>query len=127
MCALLPMHDLESFFWVLFWICIYREGSTINDRIVLRFEKWWYMDNEELIDAKQEVVHDEDEFLRIAEENFTTYHKPLTPCLNRLRKAVFPRGEKRNGSDMRLYHDMQEILGEAQTDPRVRHEPEGRR
>ncbi|KAL8380591.1 hypothetical protein RB595_005050 [Gaeumannomyces hyphopodioides] len=32
------MHDLESFFWVLFWICIHYEGPD-QDRIVPRFEK----------------------------------------------------------------------------------------
>jgi hypothetical protein len=113
------MHDLESFFWVLFWICIYHEGSTIKHRIVLRFEKWWYMDKEELVKKKQEVVRDEDEFLRTARENFTTYHQPLIPWLNRLRKMVFPGGATWNGPDKRLYHYMEEILKEAQTDPMV--------
>ncbi|PVI02129.1 hypothetical protein DM02DRAFT_509512, partial [Periconia macrospinosa] len=43
------MHDLESFFWVFFWICIHYNGS--QERVVPQFEKWNYADTEEL--AKQ--------------------------------------------------------------------------
>ena len=31
------MHDLELFFWVLFWICIHYNGPD-KDRVVLQFE-----------------------------------------------------------------------------------------
>ncbi|KAF2627240.1 hypothetical protein BU25DRAFT_459022 [Macroventuria anomochaeta] len=40
------MHDLKSFFWVLFWICIHYDGQ--QERIVPRFDKWNYLDAEEL-------------------------------------------------------------------------------
>jgi Fungal protein kinase len=33
------MHDLESFFWVIFWICIYYNGPNEKSRVVPRFEK----------------------------------------------------------------------------------------
>jgi hypothetical protein len=33
------MHDLESFFWVLFWICIHFNGPNETSRIVPRFDK----------------------------------------------------------------------------------------
>nr|KMM71460.1 hypothetical protein CPAG_07767 [Coccidioides posadasii RMSCC 3488] len=46
------MHDLESFFWVLFWICIHYEGPG-KGRVVKRFEKWNYMDTEDLAAAKK--------------------------------------------------------------------------
>lgn len=116
------MHDLESFFWVLFWICIYREGTSIQNRIVLPFEKWWYMDKEELVRAKQEIVRDEDDFLKTATENFTIYHQPLIPWLNRLRKMVFPEGLTWDAPNKRLYDDMRETLEEAQADPIVSEE-----
>jgi len=32
------MHDLESFFWVLFWICIYCNGPN-EERVVPQFDK----------------------------------------------------------------------------------------
>ncbi|RSL75554.1 hypothetical protein CEP52_017844 [Fusarium oligoseptatum] len=36
------MHDLESFFWVLFWICIHYDGPG-EDRVVQEFDKWNYL------------------------------------------------------------------------------------
>ena len=45
------MHDLESFFWVLFWICIYYNGLNEESRVP-RFEKWNYVDMEELAEIK---------------------------------------------------------------------------
>lgn len=32
------MHNLESFFWVLLWICIHYNGS--QEKVVPRFDKW---------------------------------------------------------------------------------------
>jgi serine/threonine protein kinase len=46
------MHDLESFFWVLFWICIHYEGPG-QERVVPRFDKWNFVkDMEELAGMK---------------------------------------------------------------------------
>ena len=42
------MHSLESFFWVLFWICIHY-GEPNKGRTVLQSEKWNYSDTEELV------------------------------------------------------------------------------
>src|SRR2546423_7049356 len=35
-------HDLESFFWVLFWICVHYSSPNEESRVVPRFEKWNY-------------------------------------------------------------------------------------
>jgi hypothetical protein len=40
------MHDLESFFWVIFWICIHYDGSA-KDVGATEFEKWNYVNMEE--------------------------------------------------------------------------------
>ncbi|KMU76963.1 hypothetical protein CISG_06005 [Coccidioides immitis RMSCC 3703] len=61
------MHDLESFFWVLFWICIHYEGPG-KGRVVKRFEKWNYMDTEDLAAAKKGVIDHEKDFLRTIED-----------------------------------------------------------
>ncbi|KAH7237825.1 hypothetical protein B0J15DRAFT_553838, partial [Fusarium solani] len=45
------MHDLESFFWVLFWICIHYNGPGEN-RVVQEFDKWNYIDMKELAKLK---------------------------------------------------------------------------
>ncbi|PGG99671.1 hypothetical protein AJ79_08445 [Helicocarpus griseus UAMH5409] len=85
------MHDLESFFWVLFWICIHYDGPG-KGRVVEHFEEWNYVNTKTLADEKKGVVSDEGGFLRTAEENFTPYYQPLAPWVNRLRRIVFPDG-----------------------------------
>ncbi|UPX14891.1 uncharacterized protein EKO05_0005362 [Ascochyta rabiei] len=102
------MHDLESFFWVLFWICVHYNGE--QERIVRRFDKWNYLDAEELAGSKKGVVDDERDFLKIARTNFTPYYQALIPCVNRLRRKVFPNGERWRDPSPQLYFGMREIL-----------------
>jgi hypothetical protein len=110
------MHDLESFFWVLFWICIHCKGPD-EHRVVERFDKWNYIDTEELAQQKKGQVSHEGDFIRTAKENFTPYYQPLIPWVNRLRKAVFPNGGRWEREDRGLYIRMRQILQEAQKDP----------
>ncbi|KAK0704195.1 hypothetical protein B0T21DRAFT_397094 [Apiosordaria backusii] len=98
------MHDLESFFWVLFWICIHCKGPN-EHRVVARFDKWNYIDTEELAEQKKGQVSHEGDFIRTAKENFTPYYQPLIPWVNRLRKAVFPNGGRWEREDRGLYSD----------------------
>ena len=106
------MHDLESFFWVMFWICIHYEGPG-NGRIVPRFDKWNYVETEELADSKKGAISDEGDFLRSANEYFTDYYSPLIPCVNTLRKTVFPHGRRLTKEDSGLYDRMKEVLQHA--------------
>jgi hypothetical protein len=108
------MHDLESFFWVLFWICIHYDGPNGEDRVVPRFEKWNYVDIEELAGMKKGVVDDEGDFLETAEEHFTVYYNPLIPWVNKLRRVLFPGGGRWKRSNPSLYSDMTAILQVAQ-------------
>jgi len=39
------MHDLESFFWVLFWICIHSNEPN-ESQVVPRFDKWNFADTD---------------------------------------------------------------------------------
>ncbi|ROT39714.1 hypothetical protein SODALDRAFT_136435, partial [Sodiomyces alkalinus F11] len=112
------MHDLESFFWVLFWICIHYKGPG-EDTVVPRFEKWNYVDTKELAELKKGQVSHEGDFIRTAEENFTPYYQPLIPWVNRLRKAVFPNGGRWEGKEIGLYARMREIIREARKDQKV--------
>lgn len=112
------MHDLESFFWVLFWICIHYD-SRHEGRRVPRFEKWNFVDTEELASSKKGVIDDEEDFLKIAEENFTPYYRPLITWVNRLRRKVFPNGERWKKPEPRLYSSMKDVLREAQKDVKV--------
>ncbi|KAH6881086.1 serine/threonine-protein kinase Sgk2 [Thelonectria olida] len=112
------MHDLESFFWVLFWICIHCNGPD-EGRVIPRFEKWNYVDIEELAELKKGQVSHEGDFIRAAEENFTSYYRPLIPWVNRLRKVVFPNGRRWEREDRALYARMKEILQDARKDSKV--------
>jgi hypothetical protein len=109
------MHDLESFFWVIFWICIHYEGPG-NGRVVVRFDKWNFVDTEELAGMKKGEISDEADFVRSANEYFTDYYRPLVPYINTLRKAVFPNGRRWAKEDIGLYDRMKEILRDAQQD-----------
>ncbi|KAK4135944.1 hypothetical protein BT67DRAFT_461555 [Trichocladium antarcticum] len=74
------IHDLESFFWVLFWICIHYDGPVEG--------------TVELARLKKGEISNEGDFIKVAEENFTPYYKSMVPWVNRLRKAVFPNGRR---------------------------------
>jgi Fungal protein kinase len=110
------MHDLESFFWVLFWICIHYAGPNGESRVVKRFDKWNYADTEELAEIKKGVVVHEKDFIKMVTENFTRYYQPLIPWVNRLRKVVFPNGERWEKEDRMLYSQIKEVLQKAMQD-----------
>lgn len=113
------MHDLESFFWVLFWICIHCEGPD-ESRVVKQFDKWNYADTEELAKQKLGTVAMEAIFMKTISDNFTSYCKPLIPLSNKLRKVVFPRDTSWEREDETLYSQMREILQEWSSDGRLR-------
>ncbi|KLU93004.1 hypothetical protein MAPG_11943 [Magnaporthiopsis poae ATCC 64411] len=70
------MHDLESFFWVLFWICIHMEGPG-KGRVVDEFDQWNYAGTRMLTNIKIGEIADESKFVETAKEYFTPYHKPM--------------------------------------------------
>jgi hypothetical protein len=96
------MHDIESFFWVLFWICVHYDGPD-KTRVITEFDQWNYISMELLAKEKKGQVSDEGDFIRSAEENFTPYYQPLVPWINRLRKAVFPNGGRWKREDKGLH------------------------
>ncbi|KAK3312493.1 hypothetical protein B0H66DRAFT_608756 [Apodospora peruviana] len=112
------MHDLESFFWVLFWICVHYDGPD-ESRVIPEFDQWNYISMELLAMEKKGQVSHEGDFIRSAEENFTPYYQPLIPWINRLRKVVFPNGGRWEREDIGLYARMREIIEEARKDPKV--------
>ena len=66
---------------------------------------------------KKGEISDEADFVRSANEYFTVHYRPLIPCVNALRKAVFPYGRRWAKEDTGLYDRMTEILRGAQRDP----------
>lgn len=112
-------HDLESFFWVLFWICIHYSEPDKKARVVPQFEEWNYVDMEKLAKLKLGTISDEEIFLNTVKENFTLYYEPLIPWVNRLRRVVFPGGGRRKVEDRELFSLMKAVLGKARDDPQV--------
>lgn len=112
------MHDLESFFWVLFWICIHYDGPDVS-RVIPEFDQWNYISMELLAKEKKGQVSHEGDFIKSAEKNFTPHYQPLISWVNRLRKVVFPSGGRWEREDPGLYTRMREIIREARKDPKV--------
>ncbi|EFY93980.1 Protein kinase-like protein [Metarhizium robertsii ARSEF 23] len=112
------MHDLESFFWVLFWICIHYNGPD-DGKPVPRYENWNYVDTDDLAALKQGEITVEEDFLKRADKHFTSHYRPLIPWVNRLRRKVFPNGGRWMKLEPELYSSMKKILHDAQRDPRV--------
>lgn len=112
------MHDLESFFWVLFWICIHYDGPGRGTK-ASRFDKWNYVDPEELAEIKKGLVSHEGDFIKRTEENFTPYYQSLIPWVNRLRKDLIAGGRRWENEDTTLYSQMTEVFRAARQDRKV--------
>ncbi|KAI0865140.1 hypothetical protein F4860DRAFT_510303 [Xylaria cubensis] len=108
------MDDLESFFWVLLWICInYQAGGKMVKFNPL--DTWNYMADLDLIHAKLGVINKAAK----TEGYFTPYYQPLIRWVNELRKVVFPDNTTWVEEDQLLYARMIAVLQEAQKDPDV--------
>ncbi|KAF2804372.1 serine/threonine-protein kinase Sgk2 [Mytilinidion resinicola] len=109
------MHDLESFFWVLFWSCIHCTGPG-GQRRVSEFQAWNFESTENLAKIKAGSVLEEDKFSKEVDKNFATYCTPLIPCIKEMRKVVFPEGKRWLREDRQLYSRMKAVLQRARKD-----------
>ncbi len=114
------MDDLESIFWLLFWICIHYTGPNGVGRVVPEFESWNYEYTSRLAEIKLGTVSEERRFIRTVTKHFTPYFRPLIPWVNRLRKTVFPDGKTHEREDRELYSRMREVLRKAMDDHDVK-------
>ncbi|KAI1463748.1 uncharacterized protein F4812DRAFT_446286 [Daldinia caldariorum] len=112
------MHDLESFFWVLFWICIHYKGPGQEGKPT-KYENWNYENPESLATYKAGTISKESDFIRTMENNFTSYYQVLRPWVNRLRRVVFPNGGRWEGKNEVLYSQMRQVLSAGKNDPLV--------
>jgi hypothetical protein len=81
------MHDLESFFWVLFWLCVHWNGPDQN-RSRTEYESWNYKDTKELAEIKKGKVDKQDKFDKEVDENFTEDCRQFIPCVQALREET---------------------------------------
>lgn len=80
------VHDLQSFFWVLFWVCIHCTGPG-GQRRLSKFQAWNFETTENLAKIKTGSVLEEDKFGKEVKESVITYCKPLIPCNGELRRV----------------------------------------
>ncbi|KAL8993846.1 MAG: hypothetical protein Q9169_006043 [Polycauliona sp. 2 TL-2023] len=114
------MHDLESFFWVFFWICIHYAGlngkGEVKCKIVPEYEKWNYAGTKELANLKRGLVVEEADFNKTITD-FTLGCILLIPCIQELRKCIFPNGKRWPGENKELYSQTKAVLDKAREDP----------
>ena len=108
------MYDLESFFWVLFWLCVHWNGLG-QKRSKSEYESWNYKDTKELAMIKTGIVLEKDRFTEELDLNFTSYCRPLVPCIQQLHEVVFPEGKRWLTQDRQLYSQMKSVLENART------------
>nr|ODN88949.1 hypothetical protein L203_02355 [Cryptococcus depauperatus CBS 7841] len=111
------MHDLESFFWVLFWICIHYDGP--GKPISSKYDRWNYEEDSELAVLKAGTIVDENMFVATMFSSFTPFYKPLIPLMNEIRKKVFPNDKRWETENRGLYSLIKEILAKGQKDPEI--------
>jgi serine/threonine protein kinase len=103
------MHDLESFFWVLFWVCVHWNGPG-RSRSKTQYDSWNYEPTQKLAEIKKGKVDEEDKFTEEVEREFTAQCRLLIPCIQELRKVVFPNGKRWLREDRQLYLRMKSVL-----------------
>lgn len=103
------MDDLESFFWVLFWICIHYNGPN-KSRSVKQSKRWNVEDTGELAREKLGTVCKRQYFHDTVLAHFTPYYRPLIPWAVKLRDIVFPDNGNWEREDDTLYLRMRNIL-----------------
>ena len=113
------MHDLESFFWVLCWVCHHWTGPGKETHEMTNTKRWVLEPAREVADLKRCLVDDESYFNWEVYISCTPYCEHLIPCLRELRKIVFPEGRRWATEDAGLYLRMAEVLEKARDD--IRH------
>ena len=111
------MHDLESFFWVFFWICVHYEGPDQDGKMRERtadFETWNYLIPKALATTKSGVVSQT--MFPSVDDDVTKYCTPLLPCLKELHGVVFPGHTTWQREDDNLYAEMIQVFRNAKRD-----------
>lgn len=104
------MHDLESIFWVLFWICVHYNGPEEKQAVDPQFEEWNYFDPTVLGTQKTGQIG---MIFEKVDGSVTPFCKPLLPCLKSLHDQVFPDDKPRRTEDLELYSGMKRVFKEA--------------
>lgn len=120
------LHDVESFFWILYWICCSSTGPQKRE-VPVEFEMWNFHPPETLVKLKLGTIAEET-YKEEMETNFTEYYRPLIPWMKQLSQLIFPHGKTLRVTDdtkiTSIYTKFQDILTQAINDETVRDEKE---
>jgi len=108
------MHDLESFFWVLFWVCMRWKGPTSARPHATLIQN--------LHQFRTDVMEDREYLDEVATCSFTAYCKPLISCLQGLHKIFLPYGTYRRAADRALYTQVKTVLEKTREDLKISRE-----
>jgi serine/threonine protein kinase len=106
------MHDLESFFSVLYWICMHfeKDGKPAAKRHASA--RWCSDPAAEVAKSKLGTVAKPDTFNADMKSQCSAFHKPLLPVMESFRRAVFPFGRPRIVPSLQLYDKIKQLLRE---------------
>ena len=107
------MYDLESFFWVLLWICVHCNDSDEERNNVYPFVGWNYDPFKVLADRKKGFIDNDTDFDQSLKKCVTPYCWDLISCIKSLRKILFPGGQRWTTQDRSLYSRIKAELGQA--------------
>lgn len=106
------LSDLESFFWVLFLSCVDWNGPG-HFRSTTNYESWNYKVTKKHADTKTGKLQQEIWFYEEVMSNFTACCWSLIPCMQELRKVIFPGGMSWLMEDRQLYIKIKTALEQA--------------
>lgn len=109
------MHDLESFFWVIFWICLHYTGAGKEIQDVDDFKNWNYESTNNLALLKSGLVSPMN-FQANLSQLTTNYCRPMIPIVTKLWEEAFPHGQCYYIKDETLYDRMKAVLEKARED-----------
>ncbi len=109
------MHDLESFFWVLFWICMHfgRKGKRVKANSELA--RWCTDPAAVVAKSKLGAIADPETFEATMKADCTPFYKPLLPVMLLFRQALFPSGRPQKLPSLQLYDNIKQLLREEAT------------
>ena len=113
------MDDLESMFWLLFWICVHYSDPS-GRWVGSEYEEWNFRPPTKVASDKARLVGKERDFLMRIRPDFTDCYAPLILWINSLRREVSPGGFRWAEEDPLLYDRMRDVLERAVRDPLVK-------
>jgi serine/threonine protein kinase len=107
------LHDLESFFWVLFWMAVHHNGPGQQLSQHDTYTRWATEPASKVAMIKAGLVSDDAIYANDLKRDCTAYCEPLIPVLHKLRLAMFSGSQLTTSDGAILYERMSRIVCDA--------------